>query len=47
MEGSAELGPLDEEEEEGLWLGKLKTTLGATGGMLAAVDALTGVAADF
>lgn len=38
MDGSAELGPL-EEEEEGLRLGKVKTGLGVADDTLAAEDA--------
>lgn len=43
MDGSAELGPLEEEEveEDGLWLGKVKVVLGVMDDMLAAEDAAT------
>lgn len=43
VDGSAELGPLEEEEveEDGLWLGKVKVVLGVTDDMLAAEDAAT------
>lgn len=40
VDGSAELGPL-EEEEDGLWLGKVKVGLAVTDDTLAAEDAAT------
>ncbi|GAA6069807.1 uncharacterized, partial [Tachysurus ichikawai] len=40
VDGSAELGPL-EEEEEGLWLGKVKVVLGITDDTLLAEETAT------
>lgn len=44
VDGSAELGPLEgeEEEEEGLWLGRVKAGLGVTDDTLAAEDTAAG-----
>lgn len=53
VDGSAELRPLEEEEEVGLWLGaeleKVNSPLGPAGGAWAAADAFTpaAAAADF
>lgn len=49
MEGSAEQGPLEEEEELGLWaeVANPNPVLGPAGGTVAAVDTLVPGAPDF